>query len=104
MFRTLHLLVLDAILSAPPPAGLKVYVSKGFNTDGKAWSTPASVGSLEDFETDDSSTLYDAVVECRVIKSAEEIAMMQHINNLSSEAHFEARAILPYHAVPTRTF
>ena len=64
-------------------------MSKGYNTDGKAWSKPAKVDCLEGIEMDDSTTLYDAVVECRVIKTPEEIALMQHVNDLSSEAHFE---------------
>eukprot|EP00903_Cladosiphon_okamuranus_P010803 g10206.t1 len=67
----------------------KVYLNKGYNTDGKAWSAPASVEGLEGLETDSSTTLYDAVVECRVIKTKKEIDIMQHITNLSSEAHFE---------------
>lgn len=67
----------------------KVYLHKGYNTDGKAWSTPASTKGLDGLDCDASSILYDAVVECRVIKSPEEIEMMQHIANLSSEAHFE---------------
>lgn len=61
--------------------------------DGKAWSVPAEVEGLEGFETDASPALYDAVVECRVIKTPKEIALMQHTNNLSSEAHFEVRCI-----------
>ncbi|CAM9397714.1 unnamed protein product [Scytosiphon promiscuus] len=67
----------------------KVYLNKGYNTDGKAWSAPASVEGLEGLETDSSTTLYDAIVECRVIKTKKEIDIMQHITNLSSEAHFE---------------
>lgn len=67
----------------------QVYLNKGYNTDGKAWSAPASVEGLEGLETDSSTTLYDAVVECRVIKTKKEIDIMQHITNLSSEAHFE---------------
>ena len=66
-----------------------MYLNKGYNTDGKAWSAPASVEGLEGLETDSSTTLYDAIVECRVIKSKKEIDIMQHITNLSSEAHFE---------------
>lgn len=66
-------------------------MNKGYNTDGKAWSVPASVEGIEGLDTDASSTLYDAVVECRVIKTPQEIAIMQHITNLSSEAHFEVR-------------
>ncbi|CAB1111085.1 unnamed protein product [Ectocarpus sp. CCAP 1310/34] len=67
----------------------KVYLNKGYNTDGKAWSAPASVDGLDGLETDSSTTLYDAIVECRVIKTKKEIDIMQHITNLSSEAHFE---------------
>lgn len=70
---------------------VQVYLNKGYNTDGKAWSTPASLEGLEGVETDSSTTLYDAVVECRVIKTKKEIDIMQHITNLSSEAHFEVR-------------
>ena len=69
----------------------QVYLNKGYNTDGKAWSTPASVEGLEGLDTDSSTTLYDAVVECRVIKTKKEIDIMQHITNLSSEAHFEVK-------------
>lgn len=69
----------------------QVYLNKGYNTDGKAWSAPASVEGLEGLDTDSSTTLYDAVVECRVIKTKKEIDIMQHITNLSSEAHFEVK-------------
>lgn len=72
---------------------IQVYVSKGYNTDGKTWSKPAKADGLEGIEMDDSTTLYDAVVECRVIKTPEEIALMQHVNDLSSEAHFEVRVV-----------
>lgn len=70
---------------------VQVYLNKGYNTDGKAWSTPASTEGLEGLDYDSSPTLYDAVVECRVIKTPQEIEMMQHITDLSSEAHFEVR-------------
>lgn len=69
----------------------QVYLNKGYNTDGKAWSAPASVEGLDGLETDSSTTLYDAIVECRVIKTKKEIDIMQHITNLSSEAHFEVQ-------------
>lgn len=68
----------------------QVYLNKGYNEDGKAWSVPASIEGAEGLDMDASPTLYDAVVECRVIKTPQEIAIMQHITNLSSEAHFEA--------------
>ena len=67
----------------------QIYLNRGYNVDGEAWSTPASVEEIKGIEADASPTLYDAVVECRVIKTPREIALMQHINNLSSEAHFE---------------
>lgn len=67
----------------------QIYVNKGFNTDGMAWSAPADTEGLDGLKIDASSTLYDAVVECRVIKTPQEIALMQHMNNLSNEAHFE---------------
>ena len=73
----------------------QVYLNRGYNVDGKAWSTPASVEGIEGIETDASPILYDAVVECRVIKTPREIALMQHINNLSSEAHFEVSGFSP---------
>lgn len=85
--HSLASLFLFSSFDSPP----QVYLNKGYNTDGKAWSTPASVEGLEGLETDSSTTLYDAIVECRVIKTKKEIDIMQHITNLSSEAHFEVR-------------
>lgn len=64
-------------------------MSKGYNEDGGKWSEPPSTEGLEELDIDSSSTLYDAIVECRVIKTPEEIELLRFANDLSSEAHFE---------------
>lgn len=89
---------LKASISSALGAQGRIYVSCGYNHDGKASSVPANFDGLHtmDGRVDKSSQLYDSIVHCRVIKSQKEILLMAHINNLSSEAHFEVmRSVRP---------
>ncbi|CAM9650089.1 unnamed protein product, partial [Phaeothamnion confervicola] len=70
-------------------APTRVFLSRGYNQDGKAWSVPASFDGLETFPVDATTLLYDLIVECRLIKTDEEIALMQYTNNITSDAHLE---------------
>jgi Xaa-Pro dipeptidase len=51
-------------------------------------TTPATFPGLEHFRTDDA-TLHPHLVECRVLKSADEIALLRWVNGVSSAAHVE---------------
>ncbi|CAM9475437.1 unnamed protein product [Chrysoparadoxa australica] len=74
----------------------KLYLSKGYNSDSGSWGKPADFEGMKQFDTDGTSLLYDQVVECRVIKTEKEIALMAHVNDLSNEAHLEVmRRIKP---------
>jgi hypothetical protein len=53
----------------------------GTGAGAGAEDTPSSSGSSG------NSKLYDAVVECRVIKTPEELQLLRHVNRVSSEAH-----------------
>lgn len=63
-------------------------LNQGLNTDSGSTAKPASFDGMEGFKTD-VSLLYPEVVECRVIKSAQEIQLLQFVNDISSDAHFE---------------
>lgn len=45
---------------------------------------------MEKFDTD-LSTLHPILIECRVIKSDLEIAIIQYANDISSEAHIQVQ-------------
>ncbi|GBG32756.1 Xaa-Pro dipeptidase [Hondaea fermentalgiana] len=63
-----------------------IYTTRGLNKDSGIYAKEAHYEGVENHRVD-NGTLYDVIVECRVIKSAREIALMRHINKISSQAH-----------------
>jgi len=77
----------DAMLEIITEMNPKVlYTSHGKNADSGKYSQEATFPGIEDFRVD-NGVLYDALVDCRVIKSTKEIDLLKHINSISSEAH-----------------
>lgn len=78
--------------SASTPAAKVVYRNKGLNTDSGSEARPASCEGMEAAlkaagATVDDELLYPELVECRVRKSPQEIALLQYVNDVSSDAH-----------------
>uniref|UniRef100_A0A452XZY5 Aminopeptidase P N-terminal domain-containing protein n=2 Tax=Aegilops tauschii subsp. strangulata TaxID=200361 RepID=A0A452XZY5_AEGTS len=72
-----------------------LFLLYGQNTDSGNYSRPASFEGMDKFDTD-LSTLHPILTECRVTKSDMELALIQHANDVSSEAHVEVmRKIKP---------
>lgn len=71
-------------LSALQPSVL--YTTRGFNADSGRYAREASFAGMEAFRVD-NGVLYDALVDCRVVKTAKEVQLLKHINKVSSEAH-----------------
>ena len=65
-----------------------LYLNHGPNTDSGSFATPATFAGIERYRTD-TGLLYRAIVDCRVIKTAREIAVLRFVNDASSEAHLE---------------
>ncbi|MEL7342454.1 MAG: aminopeptidase P N-terminal domain-containing protein, partial [Bacteroidota bacterium] len=65
-----------------------VYILRGKNTDAGTFTEPPSFPGLGSFEQNDSK-LYNAITECRIIKTDAEIRLLKWLNNLSSDAHIE---------------
>ncbi|GMH18066.1 hypothetical protein Nepgr_019907 [Nepenthes gracilis] len=65
-----------------------LFLLYGLNTDSNNFSKPAEFEGMEHFERD-LNTLHPILSECRVLKSRLELAVIQHANNISSEAHVE---------------
>jgi len=63
-----------------------IYTTRGLNADSGMYAKEATFVGIENFRVD-NGVLYDTVVDCRVIKSQRELAMMRHINKISSQAH-----------------
>jgi Xaa-Pro dipeptidase len=61
---------------------------EGRNTDSGRMVRPASFPGIESFRTD-VSILHPELVECRVIKSDDELALLAWVNGIASEAHVE---------------
>ena len=72
-----------------------LHVLKGQNQDSKCWSVTTTPTDLfvrvPSVMVDDSSRLYDALVECRVIKSDLELVLLRHLNLLSSKGNTSFR-------------
>lgn len=64
----------------------KIYVNAGVNTDSGLHTTIPTFKWLEEY-TVDKTTMHDILAECRVIKSEEEIKILELANDISSEAH-----------------
>jgi Xaa-Pro dipeptidase len=75
---------LKAVLGSLRPDVLLLL--SGRNTDSARMAQPAQFDGKEDFLTDDK-TLFPEIVECRVHKSADEIALLRWVNDISSAAH-----------------
>ncbi|XP_047952015.1 xaa-Pro dipeptidase [Salvia hispanica] len=65
-----------------------LYLLHGLNTDSNNFSKPAHFEGIDNFETD-LNALHPILTECRVLKSAFELAVIQFANDISSEAHVE---------------
>ena len=73
----------------------RLLLLKGKNTDSNSWARPARFDGIERFQAD-VALLHPEIVECRVIKNADEIALMRHVNAITSAAHVEVmRRIRP---------
>ena len=72
-----------------------LYLLKGRNTDSGNWSTPAAFDGIERFDAD-ADTIHPHFVECRLIKTADEIDLLRYVNGVTSAAHLEVmRQIRP---------
>ncbi|XP_078176696.1 metallopeptidase M24 family protein isoform X1 [Carex rostrata] len=65
-----------------------LYMLYGMNTDSNNYSKPAKFEGMENFEID-LNTLHPILTECRVIKSEQELSIIQYANDVSSEAHIQ---------------
>ncbi|XP_073151521.1 uncharacterized protein [Henckelia pumila] len=65
-----------------------LYLLHGLNSDSNNFSKPAHFEGIENFKTD-LNNLHPILTECRVLKTQQEIALIQFANDISSEAHVE---------------
>eukprot|EP01114_Cavostelium_apophysatum_P012399 TRINITY_DN2763_c0_g1_i2.p1 TRINITY_DN2763_c0_g1~~TRINITY_DN2763_c0_g1_i2.p1 ORF type:complete len:285 (+),score=49.03 TRINITY_DN2763_c0_g1_i2:559-1413(+) len=65
-----------------------LYTLKGKNTDSGNEHLEAKFEGIQDFKVN-SDLLYPEIVECRLIKSEDELNLMRYVNRISSEAHME---------------
>ncbi|KAJ4789078.1 Xaa-Pro dipeptidase [Rhynchospora pubera] len=65
-----------------------LFLLHGLNTDSNNYSKPAKFEGMESFEID-WTTLHPILTECRVLKSEQELAIIQYANDVSSEAHIQ---------------
>jgi Xaa-Pro dipeptidase len=63
-----------------------LYVLRGVNSDSGATHAGCEFDGIEKFNVDHAA-LFAPLVECRVVKSAHEIALMRHVVRVSSDAH-----------------
>ncbi len=77
---------LPAILARLDPKPLLLL--QGRNTDSELWSQPARFDGIEKFACD-LERLHPALVECRVVKSPEEIELLRYVNGVTCRAHVE---------------
>lgn len=77
---------MPAVLGGLDPKPL--YLLKGRNTDSGNWTRPARFDGIDAFQTD-LALLHPQMVECRVIKTADEIELLRHVNGITSAAHVE---------------
>jgi Xaa-Pro dipeptidase len=77
---------LPAVLRAARPE--RLLLLQGKNSDSGLVARPAAFAGIEEFATD-LVTLYPHLVECRVIKSADELRLLRWVNALTSAAHVE---------------
>ncbi len=60
----------------------------GRNSDSDRMTRPAHFPGIGGFRTNDEA-LYPEIVECRLLKSSDEIALLRWVNEVSSAAHIE---------------
>ncbi|KAL6558525.1 hypothetical protein OROMI_018875 [Orobanche minor] len=65
-----------------------LYLLHGLNTDSNNFSKPADFEGIGNFKID-LIALHPILTECRVLKSALELSLIQFANDISSEAHVE---------------
>jgi len=93
-----QVLYTDELSKFVEEAGSQVYhVLYGLNTDSGAHATPATFVGMDQVLVQASSSvnkdvLFDHIVELRVHKTAQEIALLRHVNNISSDAHIAVMA------------
>jgi len=75
---------LMAVLEAKEPT--VVYTLRGKSADSGNFAKEATFEGIENFRVDNGK-LFDELIECRVIKTEKELALMRHINLISSHAH-----------------
>ncbi|XP_077982170.1 xaa-Pro dipeptidase-like isoform X1 [Glandiceps talaboti] len=61
---------------------------KGVNTDSGHTSRAAAFDGIHEFKTD-YDLLHPEIMECRVIKTPQELEVMRYVNKISSDAHKE---------------
>jgi Xaa-Pro dipeptidase len=72
-----------------------IYLLHGRNTDSGNWTAPVTFPGIERFDTD-TTLLHPHFVECRLIKSADEVELLRYVNGVTSAAHIEVmRQIRP---------
>lgn len=69
-------------------SGKPLFLLHGLNTDSNKYAKPAEFEGVDKFEMD-LTTLHPILIECRVLKSELELAIIQYANDISSEAHVE---------------
>lgn len=66
----------------------KILLMEGLNTDsGKTYDLAPDFKSSKLVELQDKKTLYPIIAECRVHKSTLELALLEHVTQISSFAH-----------------
>jgi Xaa-Pro dipeptidase len=68
----------------------KLLLMHGLNTDsGNSYPAPTfpNISSLLQLQQPDTTTLFPILAECRVIKSEKELALLEHVAQISSFAH-----------------
>lgn len=77
---------LDELVSSLNPRA--VHVLHGMNTDSKNFHAGASFKGIEKYNVN-KDLLFPVLVECRVIKSEDELNLIRYANKVSSRAHME---------------
>jgi Xaa-Pro dipeptidase len=65
----------------------------GRNEDSGRFAEPARFAGLDGFRTD-KDALYPELVECRLVKSEDEIALLRYVNAVSSAAHVSGMRLI----------
>eukprot|EP01048_Picozoa_sp_COSAG05_P001932 COSAG05_NODE_71_length_22071_cov_17.527149_13_plen_443_part_00 len=76
---------LDKLPPAPPVC---LYTLHGQNTDSGSWAKEAEFEGIEKYRTD-RGRLFPIIVELRVFKTAEELAVLRYVSDVTSKAHME---------------